>query len=108
MKEISLNDTVYNLVKQYPEIRELIISLGFEPLRSDKMLNTAGRITRPLRHNGTPYQGINIILLWSEALARGFASNIWMTFKQAVGLGGHVRKGESGSTVVYVRVGRPY
>ncbi len=21
--------------------------------------NTAGRITRPLRHNGTPYQGIN-------------------------------------------------
>jgi len=44
MKEISLNDTVYNLVKQYPEIRELIISLGFEPLRSDKMLNTAGRI----------------------------------------------------------------
>lgn len=63
--------------------------------------NTAGRITRPLRHNGTPYQGINIILLWSEALARGFASNIWMTFKQAVGLGGHVRKGESGSTVVY-------
>lgn len=63
--------------------------------------NTAGRITRPLRHNGTPYQGINIILLWSEALARGFASNIWMTFKQAVELGGHVRKGESGSTVVY-------
>jgi antirestriction protein ArdC len=63
--------------------------------------NSAGRITRPLRHNGTPYQGINIILLWSEALARGFASNIWMTFKQAVELGGHVRKGESGSTVVY-------
>lgn len=63
--------------------------------------NTSGRITRPLRHNGMPYQGINIILLWSEALARGFVSPIWMTFKQAIELGGHVRKGESGTTIVY-------
>lgn len=63
--------------------------------------NAAGRVTRPLRHNGTPYQGINIILLWSEALTRGFASPIWMTFRQAAELGGHVRKGESATTVVY-------
>ena len=25
--------------------------------------NTAGRITRPLRHNGTPYRGVNVLLL---------------------------------------------
>ena len=36
--------------------------------------NAAGRITRPLRHNGMPYQGINVVLLWSEAVARGFTS----------------------------------
>ncbi len=35
--------------------------------------NGAGRITRPLRHNGLPYQGINVVLLWSEAVARGFS-----------------------------------
>lgn len=63
--------------------------------------NAAGRITRPLRHNGMPYQGINVVLLWSEAIARGFTSPIWMTFKQSLGLGGHVRKGESGTMVVY-------
>jgi antirestriction protein ArdC len=63
--------------------------------------NAAGRITRPLRQNGTPYQGINILLLWSEALSRGFAANIWMTFRQAAELGGHVRKGETASSVVY-------
>ena len=63
--------------------------------------NTAGRITRPLRHNGQPYSGVNVILLWSEAVARGFTSPIWMTFKQAAELGGHVRKGETGSIVVY-------
>lgn len=63
--------------------------------------NTAGRITRPLRHNGQPYSGVNVILLWSEAVAKGFASPIWMTFRQAAELGGHVRKGEMGTTVVY-------
>jgi antirestriction protein ArdC len=63
--------------------------------------HAAGRITRPLRFNGIPYQGINIIILWGEAMAKGYAAPIWMTFKQAKELGGHVRKGESGSLVVY-------
>jgi antirestriction protein ArdC len=63
--------------------------------------NMAGRITRPLRHNGQPYTGINVVLLWSEAVARGFRSPIWMRFKQASELGAHVRKAETGSTVVY-------
>ena len=63
--------------------------------------NMSGRITRPLRHDGQPYTGINVVLLWSEAVARGFRSPIWMTFKQASELGAHVRKGETGSTVVY-------
>ncbi len=63
--------------------------------------NAAVRITRPLRHNGMPYQGINVVLLWSEAVARGFTSPIWMTFKQSLELGGHIRKGESGTVVVY-------
>jgi antirestriction protein ArdC len=61
----------------------------------------AGRITRPLRHSGEPYSGVNVILLWSEAVTRGFSAPIWMTFRQALALGGHVRKGEHGATVVY-------
>lgn len=63
--------------------------------------NAAGRVTRPLRHNGEPYSGMNVLLLWSEGIARGFASSIWMTFRQASELGAHVRKGEAGATVVY-------
>ena len=54
--------------------------------------HAAGRITRPLRHNGTPYQGINVLLLWGEALERGFAAPIWMTFKQANQLGAQGRE----------------
>lgn len=56
---------------------------------------------RPLRHNGTPYRGINVVLLWSDAIDKGFRSPTWMTYKQAQEFGGQVRKGESGSTVVY-------
>lgn len=63
--------------------------------------HAAGRITRPLRHNGEPYNGINVIALWMEASARGYAAPIWMTFRQAKELGAHVRKGEKGSLVVY-------
>ncbi|MBZ9990914.1 ssDNA-binding domain-containing protein [Mesorhizobium sp. BH1-1-5] len=63
--------------------------------------NAIGRVTRPLRHNGLPYNGMNVLLLWSEAIARGFSSPVWMTFKQALELGGAVRKGESGSMVVF-------
>jgi antirestriction protein ArdC len=63
--------------------------------------HTAGRITLPLRHNGTPYRGINILLLWGEAMASGYTSPLWMTFKQALALDAHVRKGEHGSMVVY-------
>jgi len=63
--------------------------------------NTAGRIMRPLRFNGIPYSGINILMLWAESVAKGFASPTWMTFRQASELNAHVRKGEKGSLVVF-------
>ena len=63
--------------------------------------HTAGIISRPLRHNGIPYQGMNILLLWGEALEKGYVAPIWLTYKQAQELGGHVRKGEKSALVVY-------
>lgn len=63
--------------------------------------HAAGRITRPLRANGVPYRGINVLMLWAEAESKGYTAPIWITFKQALDLGAHVRKGEHGSLVVY-------
>lgn len=63
--------------------------------------HVAGPVSRPLRSNGKPYSGINIIMLWATAMQRGYNAPIWMTFKQAQELGGHVRKGEKGTLVVY-------
>jgi antirestriction protein ArdC len=47
------------------------------------------------------YSGINILILWAAAIERGFPGQRWLTFRQALSLGGHVRKGERGTTVVY-------
>ncbi|MEP9356289.1 MAG: antirestriction protein [Azorhizobium sp. 32-67-21] len=89
----------------YARITERIVAdleQGVRPwVRPWSAAHATSRITRPLRHNGEPYTGMNVLLLWSEGMARGFVSSTWMTFKQAVELGGHVRKGESGSIVIY-------
>lgn len=61
----------------------------------------AGPVSRPLRANGKPYGGINIVMLWVSAMEQGFTAPIWMTFKQAKELGAHVKKGEKGTLVVY-------
>ena len=50
---------------------------------------------------GRRYSGINVLILWSAVIERGFPGQGWLTFRQALALGGHVRKGERGTTVVY-------
>jgi antirestriction protein ArdC len=47
------------------------------------------------------YSGINVLILWGAVIEGGFSGQSWLTFRQALGLGGHVRKGERGTTVVY-------
>jgi hypothetical protein len=48
-----------------------------------------------------PYSGCNIVLLW---MARaGYRTPRFLTFKQALELGGNVRKGEHGSKVFFVK-----
>jgi antirestriction protein ArdC len=44
-----------------------------------------------------PYRGINIFLL---ALA-GYGSQYWLTYRQALALGGNVRRGEHGTKIVF-------
>ena len=45
--------------------------------------HAAERITRPLRHNGQPYSGINVLALWASAMVQNFAAPIWVTYRQA-------------------------
>src|SRR6266853_6399296 len=47
------------------------------------------------------YRGINVFLLASN----GYGSPYWVTYKQATERGGHVRKGEHGTRVVFWKIG---
>ena len=50
---------------------------------------------------GRGYSGINVLILWGAVVQHGFPTQSWLTFRQALDLGGNVRKGERGTTVVY-------
>ena len=88
----------------YARVTERIVAdlaAGVRPWMKPWSSSGAGSVSRPLRHNGTPYRGVNVLLLWGEAQAKGFTSSTWMTYRQAQEIGAQVRKGEEGSLVVY-------
>jgi antirestriction protein ArdC len=50
---------------------------------------------------GRCYSGINVLILWGSVVEHGFPVQSWLTFRQALSLGGNVRKGEHGTAIVY-------
>jgi antirestriction protein ArdC len=97
-KAVAGDDLYTRITKRIIVELEQGVRPWFKPWNAE---HAAGRITRPLRHNGEAYRGINVLMLWAEAVAQGYACPIWMTYRQASELGGQVRKGEHGSLVVY-------
>ena len=53
---------------------------------------------------GKPYRGVNVLLLNMQLMGRGFARNRWLTFNQALALGGLVRRGEHGTPIVFFKM----
>lgn len=49
------------------------------------------------------YSGINILILWNAIVTRGFSTHAFLTFRQAIALGGSVRRGERGIGVICTR-----
>lgn len=63
--------------------------------------SNAVALSLPLRSNGAPYKGINILVLWAVAQERQYSSPHWFSFMQARELGASVRRGERATRVVY-------
>ena len=57
---------------------------------------------------GRQYSGINILILWVACMERGFSTQRWLSFRQALKIGAHVKKGEKGTTAVYADRFIPY
>lgn len=51
-----------------------------------------------------PYRGVNQWLLDIAAMRAGYESPYWLTFKQAKAKGGHVKKGEKSTLVVFWKI----
>jgi antirestriction protein ArdC len=99
-----MTNTTNNRRDLYQHVTTRIIDdleRGVRPWLKPWSAANVGSSILPRRHNGIPYQGVNVLLLWGEAMARGYQAMTWMTYRQAQELGAHVRKGESGSLVVY-------
>jgi antirestriction protein ArdC len=65
---------------------------------------TAAKASLAMPKNATTgrhYSGINVLILWGAVIEHAFPGQGWLTFRQALSLGGNVRKGERGTTVVY-------
>ena len=66
MKKIDGNKTVYELVKEDPDLKAVLVDLGLTPLKNDAMLNTVGRMM-------TLKDGIKQIALTEEDLVKGLS-----------------------------------
>src|ERR1700720_2946683 len=63
---------------------------------------TAGMNTPCNAVTNRPYSGCNVVLLWMAQTA-GYRTPRFLTFKQALELGGNVRRGEHGTKVYFVK-----
>lgn len=85
----------------YQEVTDRIIAAletGTAPwLRPWRDTNSGAALEPYNAATGRPYNGINLLVLGT----RHFADLGWLTFKQALELGGNVKRGEKGTLIVF-------
>lgn len=70
MKRISLNDSIYQLTSEHPEILDIMIELGFSDIGKPGMLNTMGRVMTLKK--GAKMKQIDLAHIKAVFLAEGF------------------------------------
>lgn len=53
------------------------------------------------------YHGVNVLLLWQAALQKGYRHPAWIGYHQAADLGGHIKKGEKATWIVFASTFTP-
>ena len=79
---------------------------GALPWHRPWAVNPNGRVSKTLRENAVPYQGINVLILWGAAIDAGYASPFGMTYRQAQSIGAQVRKGERATHIVFAKTAK--
>ncbi|NWH08205.1 MAG: DUF1738 domain-containing protein [Alphaproteobacteria bacterium] len=80
------------------------IEVGAGEFQLPWIRRTGNAFARPINiASANPYNGINIVSLWVEAISREYTSNIWGTYRQWQDRGCQVRKGEKSALVVFYK-----
>jgi antirestriction protein ArdC len=89
----------------YQEVTDSIVAelkLGAAPWVKP-WRETAGNNRPANAVTGRPYNGVNIVALWSAMQTRGRKTPRFLTFKQAKDAGGTVRRGEKGTLICFAK-----
>ncbi|HHX80760.1 MAG TPA: DUF1858 domain-containing protein [Acholeplasmataceae bacterium] len=70
MQKININTPIYHLIKEHPEIKEIMISLGFKNITNPVMLNTAGKVMN--LKSGSKLMKIDLKLIQDKFLEHNF------------------------------------
>ena len=68
----------------YANVTNRIVAMleeGTPPWKKPWLKEGTGHLELPRRHNGEPYHGVNTLLLWAEALDKGYGSSTWLTYR---------------------------
>lgn len=87
----------------YAEITATIVELmdaGTDPWRKPWASGVMTGLPMKMS-SGKAYRGVNVFMLGLTAAVKGYTSPWWGSYRQIEALGGQVRKGEKGATVVY-------
>ncbi|MDO5037491.1 MAG: DUF438 domain-containing protein [Tissierellia bacterium] len=69
-KKLDLNKSVYDLVKEYPELQDIMVDLGFSEIKKKAMLHSVGKVmTLP---KGAKMKNISMMDLVTALMAQGF------------------------------------
>lgn len=65
MQQININETFYNITQAYPNLKDVLIELGFKPMANMQTYQTVGRVItlkKALQHIGlSPDQAQKIL-----------------------------------------------
>lgn len=87
-------------------IDALVKSIAQEVAACDTVWQLPWRLPHALPMNaqsGRRYRGINVLNLSLTAQLRDYRKPYWLTFRQAIAMGGCVRKGERGTKIVFMK-----
>lgn len=70
MKHISLNNSIYNLSVEYPDVVDIMVQLGFSDITRPGMLQTVGRVMTLSK--GAKMKNIGLEKIREVFLAEGF------------------------------------